>query len=60
MEFFHLIPAKVVCVFSVLSLVVWVNPFSFVCFEPWSTPGDVFNRSLVEAVVPAVVGARKM
>ena len=60
MEFYRLIPAEVVCVFPVFSLVIWVIPFSFVPFELWSTPGDVFKSSLVEGVVPAVVGARRM
>ena len=60
MDFYRLIPAEVVCVFPVFSWVIWVIPFSFVCFEPRSTPGDVFKSSLVKVVVPAVVGARRM
>ena len=57
---YNVIPAEVLCVFPVVSSVIWVNPFFSVCFEAWSTPVDGFNSPLVVAVVPAVVGARRM
>ena len=60
MESYHVIPAEVLCVFPVISSVIWVTPFFFVCFEVWSTSADVFNSSLVKDVVPAVVGARRI